>query len=547
MIIAINFLTILLMVFVIYKAIDKTPKETKKYEEVKHKWAIFIFILLLGACVRLIGLDKLPAGFNQDEASIAYDAYSLLENGYDRNGYVYPVYPVAWGGGHGPFYMYFSMIFMKLLGPTVFAFRLGNAILSVIALACAYFMLSKMFKTKYALIGMFVLAISPWNIMLSRWGLDANPLPSLFLIATTLLIYAIDKKSTWLYAVSAGMYSVSLYAYASAYIIVPLFLLFSIVYLLVKKKITVKQLIISGIVFVLIAIPLGTFWIINFLDLEEITTKYFSIPKLSTLRSESAFNFSRGGIGVWFESIIDYLELVILLKADDVMSNSIYEYGIYYMFAMILSVIGIVITTIKCKNKEFNYEYIVMCIFVAATIFTLMIGVNINRIHIIYIPILFFILKTIEWIGERSSKLLTVVIVMFIITFGCFIRYYVTDFNADAESYYFESFEDAVLYEKEKGGDKTTFVTPKVNGNYMLVMFYTKYDVNKYIDTVKFFDIDYEFDIAESFGNYKFYLPKEIDYTANYIVHNSELDRFDKTKFDITTFKYYSAVIPKIK
>ena len=542
MIIAINFLTILLMVFVIYKAIDKTPKETKKYEEVKHKWAIFIFILLLGACVRLIGLDKLPAGFNQDEASIAYDAYSLLENGYDRNGYVYPVYPVAWGGGHGPFYMYFSMIFMKLLGPTVFACRLGNAILSVIALACAYFMLSKMFKTKYALIGMFVLAISPWNIMLSRWGLDANPLPSLFLIATTLLIYAIDKKSTWLYAVSAGMYSVSLYAYASAYIIVPLFLLFSIVYLLVKKKITVKQLIISGIVFVLIAIPLGTFWIINFLDLEEITTKYFSIPKLSALRSESAFNFSRGGIGVWFESIMDYLDLVILLKADDVMSNSIYEYGIYYMFAMILSVIGIVITTIKCKNKEFNYEYIVMCIFVATTIFTLMIGVNINRIHIIYIPILIFILKGIEWIGERSNKLLAVVLVMFMITFGCFIRYYVTDFNADAESYYFESFDKAVLYEKEKGGDKTTFVTPKVNGNYMLVMFYTKYDAKEYMNTVKFYDIDYEFDIAESFGNYKFYLPKEIDYTANYIVHNSEL-----AKFDITTFKYYSAVIPKIK
>ena len=52
---AINFFTILLMVFVIYKAIDKTPKDTKNNEEVKHKWAIFIFILLLRACVILIG------------------------------------------------------------------------------------------------------------------------------------------------------------------------------------------------------------------------------------------------------------------------------------------------------------------------------------------------------------------------------------------------------------------------------------------------------------------------------------------------------------
>ncbi len=546
--IIINFLLILLMMFIVYKAMDKEEKKTNTHEEVKHKWTIFMFILLLGACVRLIGLDKLPAGFNQDEASIAYDAYSLLENGYDRNGYVYPVYPVAWGGGHGPFYMYFSMIFMKLLGPTVFAFRLGNAILSVVALICAYFMLSKMFKTKYALIGMFILAISPWNIMLSRWGLDANPLPSLFLIATTLLIYAIDKKSTWLYALAAGMYSVSLYAYASAYIIVPLFLLFSIVYLLIKKKITVKQVIISGMVFALIAIPLGAFWIINFLDLEEITTKYFSIPKLSALRSESAFNFSRGGIETWFESLIDFFNLGVFLKADGRLTNAAWDYGTYYLFSMVLSTIGLISTIVKCRKKEFNYDYIAMCMFIASTIFTLMIGVNINRIHIIYIPILIFILKGLEWLGERSDKLLTIVLVMFTIQFCLFIAYYTTKFNENAEIYYFETFGEAAVYMKENGNsDTTTYVTTKVNGNYMLVLFYTKHNVLDYMNTVKFYESDYEFKMAESFGNYIFYLPKEIDYTANYIVHNSELDRFDKTKFDITTFKYYSAVISKVE
>ena len=36
----------------------------------------------------------------------------------------------------------------------------------------------------------------------------------------------------------------------------------------------------------------------------------------------------------------------------------------------------------------------------------------------------------------------------------------------------------------------------------------------------------------------------EIDFNANYIVHNTELDRFDETKFNIVKFKYYSALYP---
>ena len=54
----------------------------------EHKYVIAIF--LLGSLLRLIGLDVLPAGLNQDEASAGYDAYAILTHGMDRNGYPYP-------------------------------------------------------------------------------------------------------------------------------------------------------------------------------------------------------------------------------------------------------------------------------------------------------------------------------------------------------------------------------------------------------------------------------------------------------------------------
>ena len=43
-------------------------------------------ILLLGFLVRLIGITDYPNGLNCDEASIGYEAYSLLNYGIDRNG-----------------------------------------------------------------------------------------------------------------------------------------------------------------------------------------------------------------------------------------------------------------------------------------------------------------------------------------------------------------------------------------------------------------------------------------------------------------------------
>ena len=42
-----------------------------------------ILILILASLLRLVALDKYPAGLNSDEAAIGYNAYSLLETGKD--------------------------------------------------------------------------------------------------------------------------------------------------------------------------------------------------------------------------------------------------------------------------------------------------------------------------------------------------------------------------------------------------------------------------------------------------------------------------------
>ena len=65
----------------------------------RREWLIAGSILLMGALLRFLCLGSFPPGLNQDEASIGYDAWSLLHYGVDRCGSAWPVLLVSWGSG----------------------------------------------------------------------------------------------------------------------------------------------------------------------------------------------------------------------------------------------------------------------------------------------------------------------------------------------------------------------------------------------------------------------------------------------------------------
>ena len=123
----------LICVFILIAALVKKKRpfserfdrliESRRFE------IIFIaVVLIISAALRLIALSDLPAGMNQDEASIGYDSWAIANYGVDRNGYHNPVYPVAWGAGHDPFYMYAASLFIKLFGNSLFVYRLPQAL-----------------------------------------------------------------------------------------------------------------------------------------------------------------------------------------------------------------------------------------------------------------------------------------------------------------------------------------------------------------------------------------------------------------------------------
>ena len=96
----------------------------KNFVKLHREAVLFVLIFTLAALVRLVMFCDHPAGLNQDEASIGYDAWALMNFGIDRNGFSLPVQLVAWGSGQNVLYAYLSIPFIAVFGLNVFSVRI---------------------------------------------------------------------------------------------------------------------------------------------------------------------------------------------------------------------------------------------------------------------------------------------------------------------------------------------------------------------------------------------------------------------------------------
>ncbi len=170
---------------------------------------LFTLILILGILPRLWHFGAFPTDLHQDEVNNGIDSYYLSEYGYDRTGISYPVQFISWGDGSPALYAYAALPFVKLFGLTPMSVRLPNLLAGILIIPVAFLIGRKLKSASFGLIVMFLIAISPWNIMGSRYALEPYFVPFLFSIGFLLLLYA--EKSPWYFPVSMFF----LFAYVS--------------------------------------------------------------------------------------------------------------------------------------------------------------------------------------------------------------------------------------------------------------------------------------------------------------------------------------------
>ena len=301
----------------------------------KSRKMLILIIMLIGFALRLCYIGGIPCGLNQDEAFAGYNAYSLLHYGMDSSGYHNPVYLVAWGSGMNALESYLMIPFVALFGLETWVIRLPQALLGCASLVVFYLLLKKVFNNRTAVMGLIVLAVCPWHIMMSRWGLESNLAPAFLLFGLYFFVRGAEDNSKWFYA-SAVSYGLCLYSYATLWPILPVLLLLQVIYCLCYKKISLrdKHFWLAVVVLGVMALPLLLFLLVNYGYIGEIRTGLLSVPKLTALRS--------GEISL--KNLPENLQTtyqMILTQTDKNYYNAIGEFGIYYKFSNVFVALGV--------------------------------------------------------------------------------------------------------------------------------------------------------------------------------------------------------------
>lgn len=177
--------------------------------------AIVISITLIGLLLRFYNLSRIPNSVSADEASFAYNAYSVLHTGKDEFGRSFPLYFQSFDDYKNPVLVYTLVPFVALFGLSSWAIRLVSVISGTLVIPIFYLISNKLLhKPRLSLVICLFAGISPWLIQYSRVGIDVEL--ALFFALSGVWLYLVAAKRPILYIAASFMFGLSSYTYHSS-------------------------------------------------------------------------------------------------------------------------------------------------------------------------------------------------------------------------------------------------------------------------------------------------------------------------------------------
>lgn len=191
---------------------------------------ILILALLLGFGFRFYKLGVSPAGVYVDEASLGYNAYSILKTGKDEFGKTLPVMFRSFTTFQSPAYSYLSIPLVYFLGLNPLSVRLPSAIFGFLTIPLLYLLIKKLaspYSNLLPSLSAFFLAISPWHILYSRTAYETNV--ALFFLMLAVYLFYTSLEKPWIMLSSSLFFAVSMMSYRAEIFVVPLLIIILLV------------------------------------------------------------------------------------------------------------------------------------------------------------------------------------------------------------------------------------------------------------------------------------------------------------------------------
>lgn len=463
----------------------------------------FVLILALGIFARAWEFGRLPPGLNADEASIGVEAWNLYHFGIDRNGMSFPVHLVAWGSGQNALYPYFLLPFVGVLGLKTAVVRLPMLLTGILSLPLMYSVGAASFGRRVGLLAMFLLAISPWHILLSRWGLESNIFPFVFLGAYACLI-RFRSGTGWL-VLACALFGLCLFAYGTAYAVVPAFMAAVLIIMLRHRLIRSSQLGMGLVAFAIVAAPIILMLIINVLNvpsikLDPITIPRFPVParyEYTTLLGTPDF---LGGL----TSNLNLALRLLATESDGLIYNGVEPFGFFYHLGLPIAILGIVVMALELKGT-FSFTAALLSAWLgAAALIGAFQPVNINRFNIIFLPLLLCGAYALDWFGRRGRAALPISIAALLMAFIAFTAaYHGASYRSQAAWKFHDGLLPALRFADSLDSPRVC-VTDEINMPYIYALFANPVDPRDFLRSVSYIDANEPLRRVRSYGRYVF-------------------------------------------
>lgn len=186
-----------------------------------------ICIFLISAFMRFWLFTSYPVSLTVDEVSIGYGAYSLLQTGRDEWGQLLPLVFYSLGDYKPPVNYYLLVPSIALFSLNEFSVRLPVAFLgTVTSMVFIIFLRRLRLPLSAAIFGGFWLAVLPWHVHFSRYGLETVTALFFTFAGTALFLGSIRKKSHLDLSLAIICFSLAVWAYHSQRLFIPLLAIF---------------------------------------------------------------------------------------------------------------------------------------------------------------------------------------------------------------------------------------------------------------------------------------------------------------------------------
>ncbi len=490
-------------------------------------WLGIIFGIAL--ILRLYQLGTLPFNFHEDEILTGYVGRFLWLNGRDL--YNNP-WPLLYFNKFGDYYiilpMYIKGLFTFVFGVNEFAVRFPTALFGALAIIPVYKLSEWIFRNKtVALLSAFLLAITPWHIVMSRADAEGVIGSTILLFGIVALLEWIDTKKIRSLIIAILLLLLTYFIYHPFRVIVPLVLL-PLPYLLIqiksKKNSFITLIILIFFFFSLTAYISTTVWGSGRF---QQTSIFSPLSGVSIKIQELIYDEGTNNILVakifhnkivaygreFIEQFFSYFSFnYLFLEGGRSLAYKVPEQGLFYISFLGLAILSffylsrmIVFDNEKDKsNIRLVYLVYLTLISVLPSALTVLDAPNVHRSVLLSLFLVIFFAYGLNAAANIEYKKIRLNYLFFCIFFIEFIYFWHQYTHADFFNaiYRNDAQKQLVLYVKENISTKTPVIMPVQNTMPLFYLFYTKdFDksyatrfkldarINK-IHNVTFFDYD---------------------------------------------------------